>query len=617
MNFLQTILRTIFFWLDAIIYPLIGKVYNLFTNIAETTIIDQDIIKAFGGRIYALLGIFMLFKVSFSILNYIVNPDDFTDKNKGVSKLVSNVLISLSLLVITPMIFTEAYKLQSLILRDNAISNLIFGTVGGVSSNGTVNNSTSALDPGREMGFQTFKAFYYLDEENYTECSGIYSGTTKGNCANVFSENGTELVQIIENSVRSKSVPLYLSWDLLHAKDSNDNFVMTYTPIISTVCGVFIVLIFVTFCFDIAIRSVKLGFLQILAPIPIISRIDPKSSKDGMFDKWLKTCTTTYLDLFIRLISIYFAMFIISNVNLTAKSNVTGEVIQSNALVNVFIILGTLLFAKSLPQLIQDLLGIKLEGKFTINPMNKLRQTPLVGAAVTGTAALVGGAITGGIAGAQANHIGRGIFQGMMGAGRDIRGKISVMGDDKGKSPRAFSAGMQSGYKTITGKDFNVWSPWKQVGSSKGEGEIDQIKKSKYALQGQQAALDAQLQSLYDDYKTAPNENKREQIRKSIESNRSQYGKLSKYISVIDDQIKDVKRLYNVDDSPKADFEEAMAEASKYINRTQPVQPNIPTASKPNVSNTNQPNVSQQNNSRTNKTNNVHKATRVDSKKVQ
>ena len=28
------------------------------------------------------------------------------------------------------------------------------------------------------------------------------------------------------------------------------------------------------------------------------------------------------------------------------------------------------------------------------------------------------------------------------------------MGDDKGKSPHAFHTGLQSGYKTIKGKDF-------------------------------------------------------------------------------------------------------------------------------------------------------------------
>lgn len=591
MNFLQTILRTMFFWLDKTIYPLIGSIYNLFTSIAETTVIDQEIIKAFGGRIYALLGIFMLFKVSFSILNYIVNPDDMSDKNKGFSKLITNVLISLSLLVVTPMLFTEAYKLQSLILRDNAISNLILGSSGGVSSNAPA--TTNSVNAGREMGFQVFNAFYYLDEENYTECAGIYSGATKGNCANVFEENGEEMVQIIENSIRSKSVSLYLSFDLLHAKDSNDNFIMTYTPIVSTVCGVVICLILLSFCFDVAVRSIKLGFLQIVAPIPIISRIDPKSAKDGMFSKWVKSCTTTYLDLFIRLIAIYFAVFVIANINLTAKSNVTGEAMQSNGLVQVFIIIGALLFAKSLPQLLQDLTGMKMDGKFTINPMNKLRQTPILGAAGAMTAATVGGAITGGIAGAQAGLIGRGMLLGMSGARRDMKGKVNWLGDDKGKNLKSFSAGMQTGYKNITGKDFTVWSPWKQIGTKDGEEKVDNIKKHKYALQGEQAALDAQLQSLYDDYKVAVNskdENKQSEIRANIEANRSKYGKLSKYISVLDDQTKDIKKLYNIDDSPKEDFEEAMAAASEYLKGSStPVssnpQPATPTTSNPQSSN--------------------------------
>lgn len=566
MNFLQTILRTVFFWLDTIVYPLIGSIYNLFASIAETTVIDQEIIKAFGGRIYALLGIFMLFKVSFSILNYIVNPDDMTDKNKGFSKLITNVLISLCLLVVTPMLFTEAYKLQSLILRDNAISSLILGSSGGVTSNSPT--TTNSVNAGREMGFQVFNAFYYLDEENYTECAGIYSGAVKGNCANIFEENGEEMVQIIENSIRTKSVSLYLSFDLLHAKDSNDNFIMTYTPGISTICGVVVCLILLTFCFDVAVRSIKLGFLQIIAPIPIISRIDPKSAKDGMFSKWVKSCTTTYLDLFIRLIAIYFAVFVIANLNLTAKSNVTGEAMQTNGLVQVFIIIGALLFAKSLPQLLQDLTGMKMDGKFTINPMNKVRQTPLIGAAGAMGAATIGGAITGAIAGSQAGLVGRGLLQGASGARRDLKGKVNWLGDDKGKNLRSFSTGMQSGYKTITGKDFSVWSPWKQMGTGKGEDKVDNIKKHKYALQGEQAALDAQLQSLYDAYKTAVNSNnkdKQAEIRKEIETNRSQYGKLSKYIAVLDDQSKDIKKLYNIDDSPKEDFDEAMAAASEYM----------------------------------------------------
>ena len=50
----------------------------------------------------------------------------------------------------------------------------------------------------------------------------------------------------------------------------------------------------------------------------------------------------------------------------------TGLPTEINGFVKVFIIMGTLLFAKQLPKLIQDLTGISLDGKFTINPFKKV-----------------------------------------------------------------------------------------------------------------------------------------------------------------------------------------------------------------------------------------------------
>ena len=35
----------------------------------------------------------------------------------------------------------------------------------------------------------------------------------------------------------------------------------------------------ISFTIDIAVRAIKLAVLRLIAPIPIISRIDPKSSK--------------------------------------------------------------------------------------------------------------------------------------------------------------------------------------------------------------------------------------------------------------------------------------------------------------------------------------------------
>ena len=71
-----------------------------------------------------------------------------------------------------------------------------------------------------------------------------------------------------------------------------------------------VVLLLINFCMDVAVRSIKLAFLQLVAPIPIISYIDPKSGKDGLFKKWYDMCFKTYLSLFIRLLALYFAIYI-------------------------------------------------------------------------------------------------------------------------------------------------------------------------------------------------------------------------------------------------------------------------------------------------------------------
>ena len=564
------VIRSLFFAIDGIIYSFIATVYNLFVDIAETSIFTEEVIDLFASKVYALLGIFMLFKVSFSILSYIVNPDDFLDKSKGFSKLVSNIIITLTLLIATPWIFSQAMEIQRIILRDNIIGK-IFST--------SEINTNAVTDPGNTMAYETLKAFFHLDTDTYPECEGIekasdaeinnLSGkfeTCMENAFNGEKEAFIAAAQIIRYAHQTNSISIYTSANFVNQKTASDDYAVDYIFLISTLAGGAICLLLIVFCFDIAVRSVKLGFLRMIAPIPIVSRVDPKKGKE-VFNGWVKACLSTYLDLFIRLIAIYFAIFVITQmIDLRFVDAVTGVETDVNAFVKVFIILGALLFAKQLPKLIEDLTGLKMSGKFTLNPMNRLRQTPLVGAGVTTAAALAGGAYTGFKAGQQAGAAGRGMWQGMMGARRDIKGKVPLMGDDKGgKSPRPFHSGMQAGYKTITGKDYGTFDPWKVIGSKKGASRVDEYKQSKYALQGQQASLDAELQTLYDQLKNTTDLDRRKSLTADIEANRSQYGKISKHISVIDDQIKDVKRLYHIDDSPQKDLNEALAAAQSYM----------------------------------------------------
>lgn len=355
MSWLIDILRSVVFWIDGIIYKLVGVVYDVFSAIATTTILSDKVLDIFSGKVYALVGIFMLFKVTFSLISYIVNPDEFVDKNKGFSKLIVNIITSLLLLVVFPFIYDEAMNIQKIVLDENIIGKIF------TSSTYTL---TSSVD-GDFMAQETFTAFYHPNNE-YNYSLNIY--------------------EIFDTDVNAKT---------------NGDYDMYYLPVVSTIVGVILVLVLISFCFDIAVRSIKLDFLNMFAPIPIIARIDPKKGNET-FNHWMKMFTSTYLDLFGRLIAIYFAIFIIGQIpNMNISSTDGSEV---GLFVKVFIIMGVLLFAKQLPKLVEDLLGIKLAGNFQLNPLRKLEQVPLVGmpsanvARFAGrTAKTVGGLAAGGI----------------------------------------------------------------------------------------------------------------------------------------------------------------------------------------------------------------------------
>lgn len=443
-NWFIDLLRTLFFFIDSIIYPLIGKVYNLLMTIANTTIFTEEVIDMFASKVYALLGIFMLFKVSFSILTYIVNPDEFADKNKGFSKIITNIIITLTLLVTTPWIFSQAMDIQRIVLKDDIIGR-IFSV--GPTSNISVDTA------GDSMAYDTFSAFYYFDTEadsqNY--CSGLAEGadlTNNNNCKSYFnnSDKYSEYVDTISISYSSKSINFYLKKNgLLNQTNSSGGYVMHYLPLISSVAGGFVCWILIMFCFDVAVRSIKLGFLRMISPIPIVSRIDPKKGME-LFNKWVKNCLSTYIDLFVRLLAIHFALFVIAQIgDLDFVDIRTGVPTKVDAFVKVFIILGALLFAKELPKLLEELLGIKMGGKFTLDPRKKLGQVPLVGGMMSAGATMLGGA---------ALAAGRGIANGIGGGARLGLGKaasaLSKNSDSEfGKRVQTFGNSMQTSGRRI------------------------------------------------------------------------------------------------------------------------------------------------------------------------
>lgn len=508
----QKLMRQFFFAIDKIVYNFIPTIYDLLISIARTSPLSQGDILEMADRIYKLLAIFMVFKVTFSLIMYVVNPDDFSDKTKGISKLGTNIIISLALLILVPYIFNYAYQLQTIILEDNSLAKLVFGEK-------TENNFLNTA--GEEMAFITISPFFTPNtsiEELY-ECTNLLEKSSDGNpifnasCSGLnenYESNGdvTSLYKLVNNNfsetdlknyvagVNAGSLGLMFRQDLaLATTEKNEDFIMDYKYIFSTVVGVVVILLLITFCLDVAVRSIKLAFLQLIAPIPIISYVDPKSGKDGLFKKWYQMCFKTFLSLFIRLLALYFAVYIISKID--SLVDIVNGSYQSSMLIKIFIIVGALMFAKQLPKILEGL-GIKLDGGgFTLNPLKKIENEAIGGKQISkaakvplkyGTRAAKGLATAGAVGGAALLT-----GQGLRGMGKAFAG--AMKGEKFGKN-------FSNSYKAAHDRKRQV-AEMKANGVSPSQVRWENLKNTFRGLnpQDEYNDLNETIKAVQDDYK--------------------------------------------------------------------------------------------------------------------
>ena len=386
MLFLQ-IIRQFFYSIDSVLYNFIPVMYDLIISISRTSILSQGQIKEFADRVQLLLGIFMLFKVSFSLITYIINPDDFSDKGKGFGKLWLNIIVSLILLVVTPYIFSLANEFQAKVLQDNTLAELIMG-----SNDSNVGYVYSA---GNKIAFKVMLPFFApnVSIPSLESCTNLvnYDGQLSQACFDDMEALGLDstMVNNYKYGIDYESLGLTFRVDIakqtVKPSGGGEYFLIDYKLGISTVAAVIVLLVLTTFCMDVALRSIKLAFLQLIAPIPIISYIDPKSGKDGLFKKWYEMAFKTYLSIFIRLISLYFGIYLISATT-GMYDSITGASVNS-FVIQLFIIIGVLMLVKQLPKILEGF-GFKLDGdgKFNLNPFKKFEESALGGKQIIGAA---------------------------------------------------------------------------------------------------------------------------------------------------------------------------------------------------------------------------------------
>ncbi len=281
---------------DGIATTLLGGIYKVFFLVANATIVNGDVIKVFYSRIQLILGILMIFKLAMSILNIVINPDIIKDQKQGPTKMVTRIVTALVMLTLVipinipnakenslnayindhGILFGFLYKAQDSILSENILAKLILGT----SSNNTADDMdvNNLSDVGNAMASTILKVFIKINVKDATQPPCEDSET----CENTICASEVNESQYAEENVDPQVI-------LSHINDScgsgsSERYAFGYTPIIGAIVMLIMTIVITGFTIDIAVRAIKLAILRIVAPVPIISYINPPKQGGGAFD---------------------------------------------------------------------------------------------------------------------------------------------------------------------------------------------------------------------------------------------------------------------------------------------------------------------------------------------
>lgn len=390
-------------WIDTIIYGFVDYVYDIFNALAKVNLFKTEDYQTIVSRIYVVLGLIMLFVLAYSLLKAVINPDEFAKGESSFPKLIKNVVVSLAIIAILPTAFTVAFNFQNAVLNKNTIPGLVFGV------NSEDYNKATDADAGRDMSYYVLSAFLHpnfdwCNEKGYAVNDNESGDVNLSACASEINGDGDWL---LTNGENLKSVTEKFkagTYDISAFNDFGESAAagkLTYNVFISTIAGVFLLYVLLNFCFDMAVRVVKLMFFQIIAPIPVICRVIPGGKLKDVFSDWTKKTISTYVEVFIRIAIMYLGVFMINQVIGNFSRADFGNLGPSQKLITeALVIMGVVIFMRQAPKLIGDMFHLD-SGGMKLGLMDKLA---------------MGGALTAGaVAGGAFGTLGRNLVSGARG----------------------------------------------------------------------------------------------------------------------------------------------------------------------------------------------------------
>lgn len=372
--------------IDYFIYSIIEFVTQGIFDLSSLRV-HIGIIDSFRNRIYAILGVIMLFKLTISFFQLMFDPDKVLDSKKGVRKIFTNVFIVIIIIMLLPTAFNILYRAQKVFLP--VLPRILF------AEEKTSNNVDETVKKNsNQMSLILLRSFFSPRRDPNNNYASV-DGTKEIESIKEFSE------KIIENDNSG-----FLGF--------GSHYRYEYKWPLSTIVGAITVFLLFSITLKVAIRVFKMIILEMIAPIPVLSLLDTSDKKDQAFYSWLRTLISTFLDIFLSLGTIYIVLYFINAlatdklfIDYGAAEGLKEDPIRL-AYLKVILILGLLKFAKDIPGFVKSIIGVKDDNKELSATIGGI-VGGMTGTALGAVGGLVGGrsltgALTGAVAGARTGY---------------------------------------------------------------------------------------------------------------------------------------------------------------------------------------------------------------------
>ncbi len=357
--------------IDSVFYSAIQYLYDVFIMLTKIKLMDGTEATQIIQRVYVLIGVVMLFLLSYSLLKSIVNPDNKSIESSG--KVIFNIIKAIVLVAFVPTLFDFAFDVQYAVLNQDTIGKLISGS----ATDSTSGNSV-IKEGGINMAMDILQAFIVPTGTNDNGEDITDELYNNGNCPGdlnscegyrnleyssdgLFANDGKEnKFGEFWNYVK-KNKNLFIISDIA-PELAGDHPRLKHMFLLSTIAAGCVLVLLARYGLSLGLRLVKLAFYELIAPLPILASILPQ--KKDMLNKWVSATLKTYAEVFIRIAILYLSVYLIG----LAGGKITTAVYQTGAsatvafLARAIVILGMVTFLKKAPELISEATGINTDG---------------------------------------------------------------------------------------------------------------------------------------------------------------------------------------------------------------------------------------------------------------